>query len=315
MPHPRRVPGEAGGLAHVVQQHGPAQNALRRGGSHRVGRVAPHVVDMVPVVLVKAHAGQHLRQKHPQHLRIVQQHRQHMAAAQQLVHLRPDALRRDIRQQRRRLPQRRGGPLLDGKAQHRGEPQRPQDAQRVLLKPPFRFSHAPQDARLQVLPPAVQVDDLPPPVHGNGVHRQVPAAQVVLQPAGKRHRVRPPVVGVVPVRAERGHLDGHLPRPDGHRPVLQPRGDGIPRKQREHLLRPGGSGHVPVPRHAAQQRVPHAAAHGEGGKSRVLQPFQHIFHRLRQHGHAPSRHTSSSAAKYRQKSRLHRRKACIIIIR
>ena len=314
MPHALLVTGEAGGLSHVVQQHRPAQHRLRRDGRRRVRAVPPHVVDMVAVALVEAHAGRDLRQEHRQHVRIVQQHRQDMPAAQRPVHLRQDALRGDICQQRRRLMEGGGGARFDGKAQHGGKPQRPQDAQGVLPEAALRVAHAPQNARFQILPPAEQVGDLPPPVHGHGVHRQVAAAEIVLQPPGERHRVRAAVVGVRPVGAEGGHLDAHALRPDSHRPVLQPRGDGAAVKQRQHLLRAGGGGHVPVAGHAPQQRVPDAAAHGEGRKARVFQTLQHIFHRLRQHTSASPRSDSPRGGKYRQKSRLRMRARCIIIV-
>ena len=266
------------------------------------------------IVLIEAHAGRDLRQEHRQHVRPVQQHRQHVTAAQQFIHLCQDTLRRDTAQQRRLHPQRRIGPRLDRKSQYGGKAQRPQDTQRILLKASFRLSHTPQDTRLQILPPAIQIGDMPAQVHRHGVHRQVTAAEILLQPVGEKHLIRPAMVRIGPIRPEGGHFNVHLPRPDRDRPVLQPGWDGIAVKQCKHLLRPRGGGHVPISRCAAQQRVPHAAAHGIGGEARILQPFQHILHRLRQHGFASPHVFSSSAAKYRQKSRLHGRKRCIIIV-
>ena len=270
---------------------------------------------MVAVPLVEAHAGRDLRETHPQHVRVVQQHRQDKCAAQEPIQLRQDALRGDIRQQRRLSPQRGGGGRFDGEAQHGGKPQRPQNPQGVLLKAAFRVAHTAQDAVLQILPPAEQVGDMPPHVHRHGVHRQIPAAQVVLQCIGKSHRVRAAVIGVRAVGAEGGDLKGHSLRPDGDGAVAQPRGDGIAAEQGEHLLRPGGGGHVPVGGHAPQQRVADAAAHGAGGKPRPLQRLQHVFYRLRHHAPAPFRRLSRPARILRQKSRLHRRGNRIIIIR
>ena len=143
---------------------------------------------------------------------------------------------------------------------------------------------------------------------------QADPTEILLQPVGEKHLIRPAMVRIGPVRPEGGHFNVHLPRPDRDRPVLQPGWDGIAVKQCKHLLRPRGGGHVPISRCAAQQRVPHAAAHGIGGEARILQPLQHISHRLRQHGFASPHVFSSSAAKYRQKSRLHGRKRCIIIV-
>ena len=60
-------------LSHIMQQHHPAQQRLRRGSSNAAANVLIHRVAVVPVPLVKAHTGSKLRQKHPQHLRPPQQ--------------------------------------------------------------------------------------------------------------------------------------------------------------------------------------------------------------------------------------------------
>ena len=94
--HALLVQREALGLAQIVQQHSPPQHWVRRGGGHRVGRMAPHVVAVMAVVLVEAHAGQDLRQYHPQHLRILFQHPSRVLSAQQLGQLLLDTLRRHV---------------------------------------------------------------------------------------------------------------------------------------------------------------------------------------------------------------------------
>lgn len=70
--------------------------------------------------------------------------------------------RRDIRQQRRRLMEGGSGARLDGKAQHGGKPQRPQDAQGVL--PEAALPGRPHTAERPLSDPpapAEQVGDLP----------------------------------------------------------------------------------------------------------------------------------------------------------
>ena len=106
---------------------------------------------MVAVPLVKAHAGQQLRQEHAQYVGVRQQHRQHVPAAQQAVRLRQQPLRGDAAQQRGAAVQRGGGALLHGEAQHRCEAQRPHDAQGVLVKAAIRLPHAAQEAAAQLI--------------------------------------------------------------------------------------------------------------------------------------------------------------------
>ena len=228
--HTPSVHGKADGLPHVVKQHGPAQHRLRRNGRHGAGGVFPHVVEVVAVLLVKSHAGQQLRQEYAQHIGVRQQHRQHMRAAQQPIHLRQQPLGGDIPQQRGAAMQRGGGARLHGEAQHRGEPQRPHDAQGVLVKAPVRVSYAAQDAPAQIVPAAVQVGDISPHVHGHGVHRQIAARQILRQRVGKVHGIRAAVVGVGAVGTEGGDLHGKAVLPDGDGAMAQAGGDTVSRE-------------------------------------------------------------------------------------
>ena len=310
MAHAPIVHGEAGGLAHVVEQHGPAQHRLRRDGGHGAGRMAPHIVEMVAVPLVKAHAGQQLRQEHAQHVGVRQQHRQHVPAAQQAVRLRQQPLCGDAAQQRGAAVQRGGGALLHGETQHRCEAQRPHDAQGVLVKAAIRLPHAAQEAAPQVLPAAMEVGEDAAAVHGHGVHRQVAAAQVLRQRVGEIHRVGAAMVGVGAIGAEGGDLYGKALLPDSDGAVLQSRGDAAAREQGGGLLRSGGGGNIPVLGHAAQQCVPHAAAHGIGREARLLQPLQNGADLRWEH---MCRLPSSRSARSRQKSQLHFRGLCTII--
>ena len=58
MAHPRLVQGKAGGLPHVVEEHGTAKDHVPRHGVQRVEGVLPHVVAVMAVPLVEAHHGQ-----------------------------------------------------------------------------------------------------------------------------------------------------------------------------------------------------------------------------------------------------------------
>ena len=201
---------------------------------------------------------------------------------------------------------------LHGEPQHRGEPQRPHDAQGVLVKALVRVAYAAQDAPAQVVPAAVQVGDIPPHIHGHGVHRQIAARQILRQRVGKVHGVGTAVVGVGAVGAEGGDLHGEAVLPDGDGAVAQAGGDTVSRKQGGHLLRSGGGGHVPILRHAAQQGIADAAAHGVGRKTGLLQPCEDHADLLGKHIH---RLLSRQTPENRLKSRLHFVFACIIMNR
>ena len=109
---------------------------------------------------------------------------------------------------------------IDGKAQHRREPQSPQNAQGILLKAAVWVSHAAQDAPLQVLPSAEGVPQLSPEVQRHGVDREVPPRQVLLQRAGEGDVLRPPVVVVFAVHPVGGDLHRLVLHADRHRTVL-----------------------------------------------------------------------------------------------
>ena len=118
------------------------------------------------------------------------------------------------------------------------------------------------------------------------------------------------MVGVGAIGAEGGDLYGKALLPDSDGAVLQSRGDAAAREQGGGLLRSGGGGNIPVLGHAAQQRVPHAAAHGIGREARLLQPLQNGADLRWEH---MCRLPSSRSVRSRQKSRLHFRGLCTII--
>ena len=146
-------------LAKIVQEHRPAQHPRRRRRADRARRVPPHIVAMVRIALVEAHAGQDLRQHHAENIRVLQQHRRGVLSAQQLIQLRIHTLVRDGAQAVPPLPRGTRRVFLDRKAQHGREAQQAQNAERILAEAPRRIAHAAQDARTQILPPAEGIDE------------------------------------------------------------------------------------------------------------------------------------------------------------
>ena len=286
------VQRKALGLAQIVQQHGPPQHRLRRRGVHRMGRVAPDVIAVVAVVLLKPHTGQDLRQHHTQHLGFLRQHPSGVFSAQQLCQFLPYPFRRHIPQIAALLPQGTVGVLLDGKAQRGGKPQRPQDPQRVLGKAALRLPHAPQHFRLNVLLPAEGIEERSPHIHGHGVDGQIPPGQILRQIPCEGDGGGMAVVGIVSVGAEGGDLTGQTAAADGHGAVPQAGGNGKMIEQRHGLLRQGGGGHIPVVGRCAHQHVPHTAAHHVRLVPGGLQPLQYALHFLRDHDFASLRRFS-----------------------
>ena len=285
MPHPRRVHGKNRGFPYVVEQGGAPQFRLRRDSLQGVEAVLPHVVAVVVISLVKAHHGQHLRPEHTDDLRELPQYLRRALPAQQFQQLRLNALGGDVPQQ---FPVPADGCRrfrFDGKAQHRREPQSPQDTQGILVKSLSRLPYAAQDTLPQVLPASEGVPDGAISAHGHGVDGEVPPPQVLLQGAGEGDRIRPPVVPVSAVHPVGGHLHAPVVCPDGDGAVLQARGEGMISEQSHGLLRPGAGGHVPVLRCTAQQRVPDAASHAPGLMACRRQGIQYNFYIFRYFGH------------------------------
>ena len=101
----------------------------------------------------------------------------------------------------------------------------------------------------------------PSKVCRHGVDGKIPAGQIFCQIRGKRDLFRVAVVGVSAIPAEGSGLHFALLTADGHRTVLQSRGNGPVAENLHGLLRQRGGGDVPILRHAAQQAVPDTAAY------------------------------------------------------
>ena len=141
----------------------------------------PHIVTVVSVPLVQPHHRQDLRPEHTQNIRVRPQHLRRSPAGQELCQFHPDPLRSDLCQQCSAAVNalRRAG--LNGKFQVRRKPQPPHHTQGILPEPPFRLSDAPQDPRLQIHRPAEGILEGPPQIHGHGIDRKIPPAQIFLQ--------------------------------------------------------------------------------------------------------------------------------------
>ena len=257
----------------------------------------PNGVAVVNISLVKAHHRQNLRPEDADDPGMPVQRLPGALSAQELCHLRLNPLRSDVSQQ---LPvPLHGGArfILSLQPQHGGEAHPPHNPQCILLKPPVRVPHTPQNSVLQIPPPAQGVPQFPPKAQRHGVDSEIPPRQILLQRAGKGHLLRMPTVPVLPVQAVGRHLHRPPRRLYSNGAVAQPRGQSPVSKQRHHLLRQGGGGHIPVLRRpnggagavqdpqVRQQRIPHTAAHAPRLISSRLQPLQKPPHALRNRQH------------------------------
>ena len=208
--------------------------------------------------------------------------------------------------------QRVGRPFLDPKAQHRGEAQRAQNAQRVLTKPRVRVADAADETVPEIIrsPEGVREPVLRAP--GHGVDGKVPAGQILGQRRREAHRVRVTGVGVSAVYAEGGDLDGQAAQQHRHRAVLQPGlDDPLPGEHRLRLLRQRGGGHVVVLGFGAHEPVPDAAAHGAGrvpGLTQTAQRRIHLFRKL--HGAPPFSCNATIISEAPAFARFRQRKSC-----
>ena len=288
--HALLIQGEAGGLAQVVEQGGPAQHRRGRGGIHRRQGVVPHISVVPGIALVKAEGGHQLGQDLGGHRGIRLQHPAGRRAAQQPGQLLPHPLTGDAVQQGTAAQQRRPGVLLHTKIQHGGKAHTPQHPQAVLLKAPGRVAHTADKSRCQILPAPVEVDEPLPGVIGHGVDGKVPPLQIPLQAGGKGHPVGVPPVGIGAVHPEGGDLQGQAVHQHRHRAVLQPRLHQTESgKHPLGLLRPGAGGQVKVGEGSpAPQQLPHCAPYQIGPVAGGVEHFHGPQHLGRQIVHVPS---------------------------
>ena len=220
---------------------------------HGHGGVGVDVIAVMHIVLRKPHRRRQLREHHPQNIRVGQQNLPRPRAAEQFAQLHKHPLDRNFLEQRRISP---GGGVrlrVQLEPQHRSKPNRPQDAQGVLLKPPVRLPHRADDPGRQIRLPAEKILQAFAGGVGHGVDGKVPPGRVLPQAAGKGHPVRVAGVGIAAVHAIGRDLQRHALQQHRHRPVLQARLDApLPGKDGLRLLRQGRGREVIVRGRAAQ---------------------------------------------------------------
>ena len=278
MPLAGGIGHKAAGFAQIVKQHGIAQHRIRLDLFHGPHRMLPNGIAMVMVALVKTHGGRDLRPENRQHIRVFQQHRQHIFSADELRHLLQNALGSNALQKRSIAVDAAGRLLLNGKAQGSRKAQRPHQAQGILAKAAVRLTHTAQKAGFQILLPAEGVADATPEIHGHGVDGKVPAGEILLQCGRKLHRAGVASVQIVAILAEGGDFHIVMFAAHRHSAVLQTRGNGFSREGGHHFFRQGIGGHIPVLGAAAHQQIPHAAAYQIGLLALLLQRAEHFFH-------------------------------------
>ena len=89
-----------------MQQHGQPYHRLGGSGRHTAGGVFVYIVSVVGVVLLEAHHGRQLGNDLRQHLRVGEQHPQHVLSAKQPEQLTAQPFRRDLLQELPAPPQR-----------------------------------------------------------------------------------------------------------------------------------------------------------------------------------------------------------------
>ena len=107
-------------------------------------------------------------------------------------------------------------------------------------------------------------------VVSHGVHREIPAFQILGEKGGEGHFLRVAAVLIFPVQPVGRHLVALPVQKDRHGPVLDSRIDSFFEKI-FHLLRKGRGRDVPVVGRPSQETVPDATAHRIGLKPMLLQ--------------------------------------------
>ena len=193
-----------------------------------------------------------------------------------------DALCRNTAHRIPGLESRPGGVGVQAEPQLRRKTDCPQNTQGILVKAGGRVAHTAQKSGLQVPLPAEQVDQTGFGGPGHGVDGEIPPRQVFPQAGDKMYLVGMAAVGVGAVLAEGGDLPAVTFQHHRHRTVLLAfQQQAVPRKQGFHLFGAGTGTDVPVVRCAAQQAVPHAAAHNVGVMPGLLQLVQQQTGRFR----------------------------------
>ena len=213
-----------------------------------------------------------------EHIRILPQNIPGVLPHQQPAQLRADPLRRHPVQHGPVFVDGPGGAPLNLAAKAGRKPQRPHHPQAVLLETLVRLTHAADQSGPDILRAAEGVVQIAPQIHGDGVHGEIPAGQILRQMGDKTHIVRPAAVGIGSLRAVGGDLVRLALRQHGDSAMLQSRlNDPLSGKAAFRLLRAGGGADVPVVGRHPPQQIPHAAAHQVGFVARGVQRFKDVY--------------------------------------
>jgi len=276
------------GLADVVKQRGQPdlqRITLLRGVIQGTDMVLKHGIDMV-LVLTDPQAFPKLGQDVAQKVRLLKE--QHSGgrpvAHDYLQELVPDTFFGDHLQKSRLLFHRPAGVHLDLEPQFRREAHRAQKAQGILGEALFGFADRADHSRPQVLFASVGIDNRQVRPQRHGVHREIPAGQVLPDRPGEFHRIGVALVRISALDTIGGHLRDLQPGVlgtgfDPHRAELV-LVHGI-REESEDLLRLGVGRDIPVLGFPVQKQVPYATAHQVRLESRREKPLARLRYRLR----------------------------------
>src|SRR5579884_1684351 len=190
---------------------------------------------------------------------------------------------------------RRQSRRLDGEPESGGEADRPQHAQMVLLETRCRIANGSYQAPLEILPAAGIVDHLAAErVAHQRVDGEVPAQDVLARIRFETDTLGVAAIVVRFVTAKRNYLNGLAAVRHQHDPKLRSHLLG-PRPQRQHLVRTGVGGNVVIFGVAAEQRIPHAAAHEPSLEAVRPESGDDGARQRRAAGHATSRIAVSNA--------------------
>ena len=128
------IGGPDGRFAGIMQEHGQAQDRIRRDAFHPADRMFPQVPGMVVVLLIVPDHGPDLRYDHRKDLRICPEDPAAGFSAKKFEKLIPDPLGSHAVQIRGHTAQGPVGRRIDREVIDRSEAKRTQDAQSILFK-------------------------------------------------------------------------------------------------------------------------------------------------------------------------------------
>ena len=283
MAHALPVEGEAFGLSAVVQQHGQAQYLGGGHGIHGVEGVFPHIIAVIGGALVKAHHGRKPWQHPGDDVMVFPQHAPRALPTQKPGQLGADALCRHAGKVASPGVDSLGRAFFNAQPVDRRKPQRPQHAQRVLVKAALSLAHAADHPCAQILLPAEGIHQPLCGMIGHGVDGEIPPGQVLPYIGDEGDAVGMAVIGIRAIYPKGGDLVGHMVQHHGEGAVLQTGFHHMAAAEGSlHFLRRGRGADIPVLGEKPQQAVPDAPAHRIGPVAPLVQAGKNPRRRLRQ---------------------------------